>query len=79
MSELIKKSTNWAVWIIIIVLVLGGIWLFNEKQKMDDCKDRALEAAIDVYPIDDYPDTSERAKQQAEYEQRYISQNCNNK
>ncbi len=77
MSEATPKYTKWKVWIVIAVLVLGGIWLFDQKQKTDECKNRALIASVNAYPFSVYPDTV-RGRLQSDYEQRYISQICNN-
>lgn len=70
-----NQQSNWRWIIIVTVIILGIVWWQN-NQSRSDCEDRALIAATDTYPIDEYPDTNKRAQLQEQYERRYISQNC---
>jgi uncharacterized protein YxeA len=61
--------------VIVIAVIIGGLFLLDKRQARQDCEDRALVAATDQYPINEYPDTAQRSQLQEDYEQRYL-QSC---
>lgn len=63
------------VGVAIVVLGIGGLFLWDKSQKNKECEDRALAASVDTYPISEYPNTDQRAALQEDYERRYMS-NC---
>lgn len=71
-----KKSNNWAGLVVVIVIV-GIIGLIlTQNGKKNDCEDRATAAAVDQYPINEYPDASERSRLQETYKTTYM-ESCN--
>jgi len=61
------------VWIIILIVIgVGGLIYLDKRQANSDCKERALAAAVDTYPINEYPNTIEREQLQKTYESRYL-------
>lgn len=66
---------NVITYAIIGVFILGGLWFFDKKQSTNECNDRALAAAIDTYPISEYPDANERDILQKGYIEKY-KQSC---
>lgn len=73
------NNNNLIGWAVIIVAVACGVLLINMYRVNKECEDRALEASVEAYPINEYPDTNERARLQGQYEQRYIQQSCQGK
>ena len=61
--------------IIIALVVIGIVYFFNQKQKSDDCHERALAAAIDTYPVDSHPNADVREIWQKDYIRKY-EQSC---
>lgn len=62
--------------IVAVVLIVIAIALFSSVQKNKECETRATQAAIDNYPINEYPDTLERGRLQSDYKQSYMATGC---
>lgn len=68
---------NWLGWGVLIVLIGGGVLIYANNSMKDECKNRATAAAVDRYPINEYPDTAMRGQLQEEYKLNYIRGACN--
>jgi hypothetical protein len=65
------------VWTVAGILLLALIVFISYQATQDNsCRTAALNASVDAYPIDQYPDTSVRGIKQKDYESRYIGDNC---
>jgi hypothetical protein len=68
-----KHGQNKITTVIIIgILIWGGLTLYDRHQAKRDCDYRALAAAIDQYPLSEYPDTQQRDVLQQAYEDKYL-------
>lgn len=73
-----KQSNNSSVitWVVIGVIVIGGLYLFQQRQERKECEARANAAAVETYDMSSYPNTAQRGQLQAQYEQSYINSSC---
>lgn len=58
--------------VILLLVIAIGLFIWDKGQAQNDCEDRAIVAATDTYPINEYPDTAERSRLQATYKQTYM-------
>lgn len=62
--------------IVVAVAIIAIGYAIYHNNNMNDCKSNADKAAIETYPISQYPDTAQRSSLQEAYKQKYL-QSCN--
>lgn len=64
---------SFIAWIVVIALIVGGLFLWQRTSDAQKCKDMALAAAVDAYPMNEYPNTGQREVLQQSYERSYMT------
>lgn len=68
-----EQGNNTFISVIVgVAVLLLIIFVASNKQSQSDCNDRAEQAAIETYDMQNYPDTAERGRLQAVYKQTYM-------
>jgi len=56
-----------------IIITVAGLYIFaSYQQQHKDCENKALEAAVETYPINEYPNTGKRQSLQNSYQAKYL-------
>ena len=57
-----------AIIVVLVAIAGGGLLFWESRQSRQNCKDEALIASTQVFPMSKYPAVSERAGRQAEFQ-----------
>ena len=68
----IESTNSGVVLALIVIFIISGLFIWDKRQAREDCELRANTASVETYPMNEYPDTNERARLQSDYEQRYL-------
>lgn len=71
MNKATRQSEGRIAWIFVIVVIVGGLYILDQKWKLDNCREMALAAAVDEFPISEYPNAGEREILQGDYRREY--------